>query len=283
MKKVLLAVFVAVAPVMAADTPEDAARKEYARFEGAWKIVSVEVEGKKLPETFFKGSGLVLKGPEFTYQEGGRTTKGAYRVDVSKKPKQIDITFSEGPQKDKTLLGIYELEGDTYRLCLNPTGKDRPTEFTSKPGSGHVLEILQRQKEAPKEKPDAAEKEMAKLEGTWQLISAETDGEKLPDERAKQIRVVIAKGKHTVYVNDKAVVEGVAFRIDPTKTPKEVEDTLKDGQKILGIYEVDGDTLRSCVAAVGNERPTRFSGEKRSGYTLRVFKRVKTADDREKK
>ncbi len=283
MKKVLLAVLVAASPVVAADTPEDAARKEYARFEGAWKIVSLEIEGKKLPEMFFKGSRLVLKGPEFTYQEGGMTSKGTYRVDVSKKPKQIDITFSDGPEKDKTLLGIYELDGDTYRLCINPTGKDRPTEFAGKPGTGHVLEVLQREKEAPKDKADAVEKEMAKLEGTWQLISAETDGEKLPDERAKQIRVVISKGKHTVYLNDKAIVEGVAFRIDPTRTPKEVEDTLKDGQKIRGIYELDGDTLRSCVAGVGKERPTRFSGEKGTGCTLRNFKRVTTAGERDKK
>lgn len=158
MKKVLFAVLVAVAPAVAADTPEDAAQKEYARFEGAWKIVSVEIEGKKLPETFFKGSRLVLKGPEFTYQEGGMTSKGTYRVDVSKKPKQIDITFSEGPQKDKTLLGIYELDDDTYRLCLDPTGKGRPTEFASKHGSGHVLEVLQREKEAPKEKANDREK-----------------------------------------------------------------------------------------------------------------------------
>ena len=282
MKKVFLAALVAASPVVAADTAEDAARKEYARFEGAWRVVSVEIEGKKMPDKFFKEFRLVLKGPQYTFHEGDMASQGTYSVDVSKKPKQIDIKISEGPDKDKTMLGIYELEGDTYRLCLNPTGKDRPTEFASKPGSGHILEVLQREKDAPKDKGDAVEKEMAKLAGTWQLVSAETDGEKVPDERAKQIRVVIAKGKHTVYFKDKAIAEGVAFRIDPTKTPKEVEDTLKDGQKILGIYELDGDTLRSCVAAVGKERPTRFSGATGSGCTLRVFKRV-TTDDREKK
>jgi uncharacterized protein (TIGR03067 family) len=262
---------------------EDAAQKEYARFEGAWKFVSIEIEGKNMPEKFFKGSRLILKGPQFTYQEGGTTYKGTYKVDVSKKPNQIDMTFTEGPEKDKTMVGIYELDGDTYRVCVNPTGKGRPTEFASKPGSGHVLEVLNRVKADSKDKDEAIQKEMAKLEGSWQLISAETDGEKLPEERAKQIRVVIDKGKHTVYVNDKPIDEGVAFRIDPTKTPREVDDTLKDGKKIRGIYELEGDTLRSCVAAAGEERPTKFSGEKGSGCTLRVFKRVTTADDRDKK
>ena len=47
---------------------------------------------------------------------------------------------------DKTKLGIYELDGDTYRYCLAPAGKPRPTEFASKEGSGHSLGASQRQK-----------------------------------------------------------------------------------------------------------------------------------------
>ncbi len=123
---------------------------------------------------------------------------------------------------------------------------------------------------------DAGPKEeMARLEGTWQLVSAETDGKKLPEEQAKQIRVVIKGGKHTVYFGEKAVVEGVAFKIDPAKRPKQVEDTLQDGRKVRGIYELDGDTLRSCVAAPDKDRPTEFTGRAGSGYTLRTFRRVK--------
>jgi uncharacterized protein (TIGR03067 family) len=152
-------------------------------------------------------------------------------------------------------------------------GKGRPTTFESKPGSGHVLEVLKREN-APTE-GDAAKRELAKLQGTWQLVSAETDGKKLPGEQVKQIRVVIKDEKHTVYFGEKVVAEGVAFRVDPTKNPKEVENSLPDGRKILGIYELDGDTLRSCVAPPDKERPTEFTGRKGSGYTLRVFRRAK--------
>ncbi len=120
-----------------------------------------------------------------------------------------------------------------------------------------------------------AREEMARLEGTWQLVSAETDGKKLPGEQAKQIRVVIKGGKHTVWFGDKALAEGVPFTIDPSKRPKQVEDTLKDGRKVRGIYELDGDTLRSCVAAPDKDCPTEFTGRAGSGCTLRVFRRVK--------
>jgi uncharacterized protein (TIGR03067 family) len=273
MKSLLLAISLSLVPALLHAAEDDAARKEYAKFTGTWRFASIEAQGQQLPERFFKDSRLVIDGEHFTLKEGNVSYKGSFKVDVTKKPKQIDVTFTEGPEKGKTARGIYELDGDTYKVCMGSVGKGRPTAFESKPGSGHVLEILKREK-APSE-GDAAKKELAKLGGTWQLVSAETDGKKLPEEQVKQIRVVIKAGKHTVYFGETVVAEGVAFRIDPTKSPKEVEDTLQDGRKIRGIYELDGDTLRSCVAAPDKERPTEFTGKKGSGYTLRVFKRAK--------
>jgi uncharacterized protein (TIGR03067 family) len=120
----------------------------------------------------------------------------------------------------------------------------------------------------------STQEEMARLEGTWQLVSAEADGKRLPDDQARQIRVVIKAGKHTVYFGDKPIAEGVQFKVDPSKRPKQVEDTLPDGRKVRGIYELDGDALRSCVAAPDKERPTEFTGKAGSGFTLRVFKRA---------
>jgi uncharacterized protein (TIGR03067 family) len=124
---------------------DDDAKKEYERFTGTWKFASVEVEGKKLPPEAVKGT-LVIKGDKWSMKEGEAAHAGTYKVDLSKKPKQIDITFTEGPDKGKMMKGIYTLEGDTYTICLAMEGKDRPTEFASKPGSGHVLEILKREK-----------------------------------------------------------------------------------------------------------------------------------------
>src|SRR5438270_323514 len=107
--------------------------------------------------------------------------------------------------------------------------------------------------------PDAVEKELAQLQGTWQLVSAVKDGKQMPEEQAKQIRVVIQGSKHTVYFGSDIVVKDVPFKIDPTRKPKAVDDLLADGQVVRGIYELDGDSLRSCVAAPGKERPTAFS------------------------
>jgi uncharacterized protein (TIGR03067 family) len=134
--------FLGVGLVAAAD--EDA-KKEYERFTGTWKFASIEVDGKKVPEEALKGA-LILKGDKWTLKHGDETGSGTYKVDLSKKPKTIDIEIMEGPQKGETMKGIYKLEGDTYTVCLAFKGKDRPTDFASKPGSGHVLEVLKREK-----------------------------------------------------------------------------------------------------------------------------------------
>jgi uncharacterized protein (TIGR03067 family) len=273
MNRLLLAISLSLVPALLLAADDDAAKKEYAAFTGTWRFVSIEAEGQRLQEKHFQHSRLIIEGGHFTIQQGKVTYKGTFKVDLTNKPKQIDVTFADGPDRGKTARGIYELDGDTYKVCIGYVGKGRPTAFESKPGSGHVLEVLKREKAPSGE--DVAKKELAKLEGTWQLVLAETDGQKLPDEQVKQIRVVILAGKHTVYFGDKIVAEEVTFRVDPTKKPKQVDDTLKDGKKIRGIYELQGDTLRSCVAAPDKDRPTEFTGKKGSGYTLRVFRRVK--------
>jgi uncharacterized protein (TIGR03067 family) len=122
-------------------------------------------------------------------------------------------------------------------------------------------------------KEDAIKAELDKLQGTWQLVSVETEGKAPSADLIKTVRVVISGSKHTVHVGDQSPAKDIPFTIDPTATPKETTDTLPDGMTIKGIYELDGDTLKSCVAPPGKDRPTEFEGK--GGNTLRVFKRVK--------
>jgi len=146
MKRQVLMIVV-VGLLLAADQPKsDATRKEIKDFQGTWKWVSLEMDGKKLPLDAFKDGMLVITGDKFTTSLVEGTSHGTFKVDVSKKPKTIDVTFEDGPDKGKTMPGIYELKGDTYKVCMALAGKDRPTAFATKPESGHVLEVLKRQK-----------------------------------------------------------------------------------------------------------------------------------------
>jgi uncharacterized protein (TIGR03067 family) len=47
----------------------------------------------------------------------------------------MTITGTEGPNYGKTFPAIYELKGDTLRICYDLSGTKRPTEFKSVAGT----------------------------------------------------------------------------------------------------------------------------------------------------
>jgi uncharacterized protein (TIGR03067 family) len=73
------------------------------------------------------------------------------------------------------------------------------------------------------------------------------------------------------------------LHLDATTKPKtfDFEHNSKDPKKVekgfKGIYEIDGDTLKVCVAIGSNakERPKTFESNEGSGTTLTILKRVK--------
>ena len=123
-----------------------AIQAELKRFDATWRFVTIDVEGNRVPEAAFKDDSLVLKGKQFTSNVQGNTTRGVFKIDPTATPKTIDITFTDGPGKDKTQKGIYELDGDTQKICIARPGEPRPTDFVNKPDSGHIIEVLKRDK-----------------------------------------------------------------------------------------------------------------------------------------
>ena len=126
---------------------DSAVKKEMAQLEGAWSMVSGEANGQSLPEEYVKDGKRVAKDGVTTITIGGEIfVKAKFSIDPTKKPKAIEYTMTVGPTKGKTHLGIYELDGDTVKFCFAAPGKDRPTEFTAKEGSGWTLSVWKRDK-----------------------------------------------------------------------------------------------------------------------------------------
>jgi uncharacterized protein (TIGR03067 family) len=125
---------------------------------------------------------------------------------------------------------------------------------------------------------DAAKKDLEKFQGNWQLISAERDGKKTPDEDAKKITLTI-QGNKFVLRKDGVIISEGTMTLDPTKKPKEIDETIttgpNKGKEFSAIYEIDDEHHKICFAAAGKARPTVFSSLAGSGQLLQVWQREK--------
>jgi uncharacterized protein (TIGR03067 family) len=142
-------VFTAIAAIAAAeDSKEEAVKKYHKQIEGTWRVVALEIDGNKTPDADARKFSVVngADGTWSLHSEGKEIYKGKSTIDPTKKPQTIDLTPTTGDDKDKLHLGIYELGDKTRKLCVAPTGKDRPTEFASKPGTEHILITFEREK-----------------------------------------------------------------------------------------------------------------------------------------
>ena len=120
-------------------------QKEIRKFQGTWTFESCEAGGKKLPASELKGLVLTFVGNKHTVKKGDDVIQvGTQKLDPSKSPKAIDVTLTEGVNKGAVMLGIYEFNGDTLRVCFDATGKKRPTQFNSPPGSTTFVNVHRR-------------------------------------------------------------------------------------------------------------------------------------------
>ena len=113
--------------------------------QGTWNLVSAMQDGQALPEDKVKQTTIVIRDDTFCFPgsaEYATSREGTIKLDEMKTPKQMDAISTE----NEVMLGIYALEENGYNVCFAPTGKPRPTEFASTPGTGCILQSWERQK-----------------------------------------------------------------------------------------------------------------------------------------
>ena len=131
---------------------DDPARGDLTKLRGTWVTVSLVNNGKTLvdantPPKEGPVTKLAYDGNKWMIKVGDKTVAGGtFTIDAMKAPKEIDVMDESGTRNEKTKLGIYAVEGDTYKYCLAPAGKPRPKEFASKEGSGNSLGVMKREK-----------------------------------------------------------------------------------------------------------------------------------------
>jgi uncharacterized protein (TIGR03067 family) len=141
----LLGIFIAVSTSLGAvpSGPADDA----AAIQGSWKPVSAELGGQAMPEAVLKSISLKLENGRYAVLVGTAPDNGTYTIDASASPRAMSVTGTEGPNQGKTFPAIYELNGDTLRICYDLSGTKRPAEFKTAAGTMLYLVTYNRRKD----------------------------------------------------------------------------------------------------------------------------------------
>jgi uncharacterized protein (TIGR03067 family) len=129
-----------------------------------------------------------------------------------------------------------------------------------------------------------AKQDLAQLQGTWNVVGAEHQGKKTGVGVLDKMQVTI-KDNSFMMIDDKTVpkprIEKATLELKASTTPKSIDITpdKKGNPMLLGIYKIDGDTLKLCWDKKRGEksavRPTSFTTLPDSKSMMLILKRAK--------
>jgi uncharacterized protein (TIGR03067 family) len=119
------------------------------------------------------------------------------------------------------------------------------------------------------------------LQGTWQAVDLEANGEKRPDDQAKELQLVFT-GDEVFAVKPQGEDPRNKFKLDSSKSPKTIDlipcDGESKGKRFAGIYDLKDGQLRLCINIFGQDstqRPTEFKTKAGDGVVFATLKREK--------
>jgi uncharacterized protein (TIGR03067 family) len=140
-----------------ATKPTKAEPSEYEKLEGKWKMTDAQRDGK----TFMDDGKPYAEGSTFSFTTGRVTGHHDVRIYVGSLKSIFDDDFEVAPEKSPKEMNIgtkpdsiwkkvaiYKLDGDTLTICDH--SKERPKDFTTKPGDERTLYVLKRDSVASK-------------------------------------------------------------------------------------------------------------------------------------
>jgi uncharacterized protein (TIGR03067 family) len=110
----------------------DDAEADLKALQGTWQLTGLLAEGDpSLGKGRINEVNLTVTMDKLVMDGLSGKREFSIKLDPSQKPKAIDITPLDGPFKGKTTPGIYEVSGDTFKLCMaNQEIKARPKDLS---------------------------------------------------------------------------------------------------------------------------------------------------------
>lgn len=127
---------------------------------------------------------------------------------------------------------------------------------------------------------DPAKNDHATLQGTWNVIGLEFDGDDVKD-RVKNMQFVIKDHQVSVQGDypDQDKYSKFTFKLDPAGKPKGFDAIItagdEKGAKLPGIYQLEKDNLKICLRLLGKERPKEFATQSGSARVVVILERAK--------
>ena len=136
-----------VVTLLAGDVPRDQIqRDDLEQLQGTWKVERVEMGGQAMPGGLFSEMRMQFEGNNLSIiLDKGLNQKSRFTLIEGTQPPRIDIEENQGP--NKLVKGIYQLEEDSLKICMeegNGGQSARPKNFDTKGGDRVVLIILKR-------------------------------------------------------------------------------------------------------------------------------------------
>jgi len=122
-----------------ADVKEATAAKDRERLQGVWNFVT----GRRKVQLYITDDHFTAKF------SNGEVYVGTFEVDPTKKPKAMDMTVAEGPDRYKGLTTrcIYALDGEHLVWCpAAPGARDRPKAFPPTDSQEFLCVVFRREK-----------------------------------------------------------------------------------------------------------------------------------------
>jgi uncharacterized protein (TIGR03067 family) len=271
---------------------------------GTWDVLMMVDDGETLSHDLIRSKlaegariRVVDRSFEIVNPATGEARTMAFRIDPSQTPRRIDVISRD----DRILRGIYRFEGDQLVICHQSKPEEpRPDTFEARTGSGRMLLRLQlasdptapsapaspaTKKDAPESAPATAvttrrptESELARVhdlfKGNWDIVTILDDGKSLGPELIRQRFAQSGRvqfGTRAFATTNPRTEERrlSAYRIDPSKSPSQIDVTTQFDSVLKGIYTFEGDALSVCVAKhEDGARPTAFEAPSGSDRML---------------
>lgn len=235
-------------------------------------VKSVSDDGKQITVTVGSGSS----GKQETFKLNTKTKvmldDETARLSDLKPGTKVTITY------DKTSREAFSIKATAAKS--DASKPDAAGSDSAKPGASKP----ETSKSQPAGKAAAgatSNSDRKTLEGVWRGYVVEGKGEN-PNRGPVHLEVVITGDKMTstdLQSAGKSFGEGT-FKLDASAKVKTLDPIgtggPEKGKAYLGIYSLEGDTLKWCTANPGKPRPQEFSSKPGAGQFLMILKRQKS-------